>query len=231
MAGLTLGSTNPAVKAGPGSMSGSMSGLILGSMLGPPVSERKFKLKDGLRKTLRLLDNLADPNNNKTIEGKRHKGKNISSENILISDGIPTVNDLVLVQVENDPTITGYVQLQYLDEILPMKKYKLQTQVKKRTLRLLDNLADPNNYKTIEGKQHQGKNISSENILISDGIPTVNGLVLVQVENDPTITGYVQLQYLEEVDPMIGGGKEDLNYYLKYLKYKKKYLQYQKMIR
>jgi endonuclease/exonuclease/phosphatase family metal-dependent hydrolase len=183
----------------------------------PATSIKKYKLTSHPIRTLRLLDDNSDPNSNPILNGKQFKGDTISNTDTLICpNGLVTPSGLVLVINKNNPNIYGYIRPTYL--IYNGTNFNPTKTV---TLRLLDDIKDPNTEKVINGKKHQGDTVNTSNELVyPNGEITPNGLIFIQKEGDANVYGYIKNSYLTS---QVGGG-----YYEKYLKYKAKYLELRK---
>lgn len=163
------------------------------------MSLQSIKLKKGLSETSRLQNDLTDPTTNSVLNKAFFQGYNISNANNLIfPNGNITSNGLVLIQQVNHPGYIGYVRSEY---IIKNAKNELFLNGQK-TLRLQDNITDPNDKNVVRGGYlntffFKGGTIQNgEQIKYPDGTPTSNNLVVVQVADNINIFGYVKLESL-----------------------------------
>jgi hypothetical protein len=194
------------------------------SAVAAPVIQ-KYKLIN--RTTLRLQNDSRDPNGpgNEILNGHQFKGNTITTaDRLIFPNGEPGATGLVLVVDRNNPNNLGYVRQKYLQPI-GSNSYRLILPTV--TLRLQDNIADPNDpkNKNLKGTPFKGPTIDSTAVLsFPSGQHFPSGgkqYVIVQKDNDRNIFGYVNATYIESAQQKGG----DI-YYNKYLKYKNKYLKY-----
>ena len=172
--------------------------------------------------TLRLLNDLHDPNDPTYFKHKQLRGLTINEKSTLsyplqeIPFQIPTEIFMYVVDKDN-PNIIGYINKKYLKEI-GNNQYRVENS---RTLRLLANNQDPQ-FDTINGNYHRGATVTSRNILIlPNGETTDKNFVLICDVYDSNKVGYINK---DDLVPIVEP------YHRKYIKYKYKYLQYKKIL-
>ena len=160
-------------------------------------------------KILRLANNLSNPAHTEKMNlGVQFpfRGNTLrKDDNIVYPCGRITDNGLVYVCCLDNPNIIGYIQYKYLDtSTIPVT---IKKDIGPKTLRLLDNLADPNTTSTIDGMLHSGITINNEFKLSfpCGEVQPDTGLVIVQNRDDNNVIGYIQNKYLRRI---IKGGKK-----------------------
>ena len=189
---------------------------VIEKSLSPQI--KYLKLKES--KIIRLQNDVSDPQAHESINNNFFRGEIIEkSSKLIYPNGEIGINGLVFVVDKYNPNVIGYIRRQYLNRIPMDGVYNLDTtQKSKVTLRLRDDLRDPNVYKKIDGKPHKGLDIDGSNDLIfPNGMITNNGLIIVQDVHDRNKIGYVRKAVIE---PYLIGGSEYIINKEKYIKLK-----------
>jgi hypothetical protein len=188
---------------------------IISPVTTTPQIKTSFALVD--RKTLRLLNDDADPNDIKFqvqhLPNHFQGNHLMNNDKVIYPCGNITGNNFVLVYASNDPNKIGYINKS--DLIQNGSDFKLDSKYITETLRLQDNKANPNKNYIFNDKPFKGLQVNTTDILkYACGEKTDKGLVLVQKENDTNTIGYLKIGSIQS------GGE----YKEKYIKYKTKYL-------
>lgn len=167
-------------------------------------SNKRFRLNKMQGNTrLRFQNKTDDPDQYEIIDGTRFQGDVINRDDILkypCGEKIKVGDkEYVFVMSVDDPNIIGYVNSDYIEQDKQSDKeiYKLKNDYRTITLRTRPENNDPNDYRF---EYLKGKQIYPTNKLIFPcGKYHDIEYVIVQKENIPSIIGYINKDYLEEI--------------------------------
>ena len=182
------------------------------------IDEPEFIIET--QKTLRMQNSIDDPNKNIILNSFPFQGKIVKPGMTLVypngkannvpPNGAKPAAELVFVQSLDNPNKIGYVNFDYIENIKNIRKneWKLKKLYPTRKLRLQVDPRDPGDSKIAESLfPFAGMTIdNTETLIFPNGETTTNGLVIVQVEDNPNIIGYIQSHYLKEKNLLRGGG-------------------------
>ena len=192
------------------------------------LENKEYKLTTQTPTILKLLPiDIEIINVHVKIHDQYFVGATITHDDLLIFPNGKTNEDTGLVLVANlyNPNKIGYIERKLITENIN-GLYGLKKLTQNVTLRLQNNISDPNENEILNGKPFKGCNIDAREVLIfPNGQIIRNKFVVIQKKDDSDIFGYIDKNYIESNS--LSGGNNNNDYY-KYLKYKSKYLEIKK---